>query len=172
MVDVKITPNNVGDSPVFRKMFERVRKKAGNEKLTVIGDTAYGARENFNRVTESGHKPLFKVRSNSSTLSRAAPARRRRVRRREKRTRVRELATLKDGGWTRCFLPLSECSAKSSLLASQSRWLESSLSWSLFSTCFVLFNSILFSLCLTIPNKIRFSALILTYSVRFTVPLF
>ena len=79
LVDVEITPNNVGDSPVFRKMFERVRKKAGNEKLTVIGDAAYDARENFNMVAESGHRPLFKVRSDSSTLARSAPVRRRAV---------------------------------------------------------------------------------------------
>ena len=76
-----------------------------NEKLTVIGDAAYDARENFNRVTESGHKPLFKVRSNSSTLSRASPARRRRGGKREMRTRARVLATLSAGVWKRCFLP-------------------------------------------------------------------
>ncbi len=73
---------------------------ASNGKLTVIGDAAYDARENFNMLAESGHRPLFKVRINSSSLSRASPARRRR----EKRTGARELDIIKYGGWNIHYL--------------------------------------------------------------------
>ncbi len=76
------------------------RRMKSNEKLTLIGDAAYDARENFNMLAESGHRPLFKVRINSSSLSRASPARRRR----EKRTGARELDIIKYGGWNIHYL--------------------------------------------------------------------
>ncbi len=81
IVEIEITASNVGDSPVFRKMFEKLKntlEKIGI-KVTFIGDTAYDSRQNFNIVEESGHKPLFKVRGNSSSLSRSSPARRKAV---------------------------------------------------------------------------------------------
>ena len=80
VVEIEITASNVGDSPVFRKMFERLRKMLGEDvKITIIGDAAYDSRQNFNLVEKSGHKPLFKVRGNSSSLSRSSPARRKAV---------------------------------------------------------------------------------------------
>lgn len=80
IVEMEITASNVGDSPMFRKMFKRLRKMLDEDvKLKVIGDAAYDSRENFNIVEESGHRPLFKVRGNSSTLSRSSPARRKAV---------------------------------------------------------------------------------------------
>ena len=81
IVEIEITASNVGDSPVFRRMFKRLKtlpEKMGI-KVTMIGDTAYDARENFNIVSEDGHRPLFKVRENSTTLSRSSPARRKAV---------------------------------------------------------------------------------------------
>ena len=62
IVEVEITGSDVGDSPVFRRMFKRLR-----------------SRENFNIVDEDGHKALFKMRMNSSSLSRISPARRKAV---------------------------------------------------------------------------------------------
>ncbi len=80
IVEIEITTSNVGDSPVFRKMFERIRKMLGEDvKITITEDTAYNSRENFNIVDRCGHKPLFKVRGNSSSLSRSSPARRKAV---------------------------------------------------------------------------------------------
>ena len=49
-----------------------------------MGKVARNNRWIENGNCRSGHRPLFKVRSNSSSLSRASPARRR-VKRREKR---------------------------------------------------------------------------------------
>ena len=71
----------MGDSPIFRKLFERLRKHLEKTwiKVTFIGDTAYGLRQNFDIVEESGHKPLFKVRGNSTSHSHSSPARRKAV---------------------------------------------------------------------------------------------
>jgi transposase len=81
IVEVEITANNAGDSPVFRKMFNRLKSVLAEmgTKVVIIGDAAYDARENFNIVDEDGHKALFKVRENSSSLSRSSPARRKAV---------------------------------------------------------------------------------------------
>lgn len=81
IVEIEITTSNIGDSPVFRRMFQKIKKRLAKMgiKVTIIGDAAYDARENFNIVENCGHRPLFKVRSNASSLSRSSPARRKAV---------------------------------------------------------------------------------------------
>ena len=101
IVAVEITASNVGDSPVFIKMFDRLRKilEKTRVKITIMGDATYDAREKFNIVEESGHRPLFKVRSNSSTLSVLLQREERRLLSREMKTGAMNLATLKGGVW-------------------------------------------------------------------------
>jgi len=59
-------------------MFKTLRNEIKNVDV-LLADSAYDFRENFNMIAEHGIRPLSRVRKNSISLSKGAPARRKAV---------------------------------------------------------------------------------------------